>query len=501
MNSGEQRSLPQLICNVNAAFGRPNTISACRIFLIAYIASSVPQRDAPGRVGRIGRLKKDASHMEIDAFRSTGQATPGAAHDLKVGVGVTVINPSLDVPLAGYYYPRNPGGVHDDLHAKALLIDNGQARIVLVACDLVRLARAAVEDARCRIQKSLGIPPDHFLITATHSHTGPQLVPKYVEKLGGWIADSVEAAMDNTQPARLFHAVAEEPSLPHNRRYRMKDGIVATNPGFLNSRVVSPVGPVDPRLAVLTAQTPQGRRMLTWVNYALHQDTTGGDRISADYSGFMARDLAASEGAEMATIFTIGAAADINHWDVHQPGPQRGYATAGHIGEVLASRVREAYAHLSAVDSTPIHALASTLNLRFQKVSASDVEKAERILSTPPPPGIDFTLDRVWAAKVIKIRQSKTPELKAEVQVLTLGSLAFVGIPGELFVQLGMEIVRRSPFPNTFILELANQDIGYIPTKEAFEQGAYEPTSSVVAPGTGERIVDEALALLNQCRQ
>lgn len=439
--------------------------------------------------------------MSLSTFPLTSLAAQSAGQSLRVGVGVTVINPFLDVPLAGYYYPRLPVGIHDDLHAKALVFDNGHDQIVLVACDLVELPRAAVESARQRIQKSYGIPPDHILITATHSHTGPQMVPAYVQKLGHWIADSVEIAEHNKQPVRILEATEEEPSLPHNRRYLMKDRKVETNPGFLNPNIVKPVGPINPRLPILTAETPQGHRVLTWVNYSMHQDTVGGDWISADYSYFLGRMLSTFEGRDMTTIFTIGAAGDINHWDVHRPGPQRGFGTAKRLGDVLGADVLKGYTHLSPVDSTRIRAASSTLKLAFQNITRDDVQKAERILSVPPTPNVDFTLDRVWATKVKQIHDSKEPNISAEVQVVTLGSLAFVGVPGELFVQLGTQIIKESPFPHTFILELANQDIGYIPTRKAFEQGGYEPTSAIFAPGGGEEIVKEAHVLLNKCHE
>lgn len=430
----------------------------------------------------------------------SGGRANGAKRGLKLGVGVTVINPSLDIPLAGYFYPRQPQGIHDDLHAKALIFDEGDEPIVLVACDVVHLPREAVEDARLQIQKKLGIPLGRVLVSATHCHTGPQLTAQYVEYLGRWIAESVEAARNNRQDVQLFEAVEEEPSLPHNRRYVMRDGKVVTNPGFLNPEVVNSVGTVNPRVAVLTATAATGgRRLMTWVNYGLHQDTVGGDWISADFSYYLGRKIANSEGSGTVTIFTIGAAADVNHWNVHQPGPQRGAETARQIGEALGARVLKSYTHLTPVDASPTRAMSSSLALPLQEITANDVESAEKILSVPPPPDVDFTLDRVWATKVMNIHDNKVASFKAEVQVLTVGPVAFVGIPGEMFAEHGMEIIRRSPFPNTYILELANQNIGYIPTKKAFEEGGYEPTCAAIAPGGGEIIVEEALALLNQC--
>jgi hypothetical protein len=419
---------------------------------------------------------------------------------LKIGVANATITPFLDIPLEGYYYPRMPDGVHDDLHAKALVIDDGHEQAVLVACDLVEVPREAVEDARRKISARCGIPADHILISATHTHTGPQAVPSYVTSLGHWIADSVLTAEGKKQPALLWAAIEQEPALAHNRRYLMKDGTVQTNPGFLNPNVVRPVGPIDPRVGVLVAEDEKRSPIMTWVNYAMHLDTVGGTWISADYAYYLARTLAAVKGNDMLTVFTIGAAGDINHWDVQRPGPQRGFETAQGLGETLAGDVVKAYTHLQALNSVRIKAVSETIEVPIQKVTAQEVAEAEKIVAQPPPMGVDFTLDRVNAEKVVHVNKRKGEDLRAEIQVLAVGPVAFVAIPGEYFVELGMRINKESPFPYTFIVELANGDVGYIPTRRGFEEGGYEPTSTSLAPGGGEKIADKAIELLKQCK-
>ncbi len=84
------------------------------------------------------------------------------------------------------------------------------------------------------------------------------------------------------------------------------------------------------------------------------------------------------------------------------------------------------------------------------------------------------------------------------VQALRIGDLALVSAPGELFVELGMAIKRQSPFGQTTLIELANDSVGYLPTRRAFEEGAYEPEASLFGPGNGEQIVDTALGLLGR---
>lgn len=419
---------------------------------------------------------------------------------LRLGIGASVITPYLDQPMAGYYYARTADGVHDDLHARALVFDDGRAPVVLVACETIGMPRSVVVEARRRIEKQLGIPPGRILISATHCHTGPQMTPEYEQMLARRIGDAIVTASGRKQPARLFAAAEQEGSLPHYRRYLMKDGSVRTNPGFLNPDVVKPVGPIDPRVGVLFAEDQKGDPLLTWVNYAMHLDSVGSTWISADYPSFLARFLERLKGTEMSTVFTIGAAGNINNWDVRRPGPQRGYDTARRLGEVLGAAVVKASTHLEPVSPPHLRAISATLSLPPAAITSQEVEEARKILATPPPPNVDFTIDRVQAAKVMGVHALEGKNIEAELQVISIGHVALVGIPGELFVELGLEIQKRSPFAHTFIIELANDTLGYIPTRQAFLEGSYEPTSTRFAPGAGEAMANKAIELLKQLK-
>ena len=431
----------------------------------------------------------------------TLMATSAAFGDgLKVGAGTSVITPFLDHALAGYYFPRTAEGVHDDLQAKALLFDDGRDRVVLVACDTIGMNPRAAADARRRIRERLNIPEDHVLISATHCHTGPVLDDEYVKGLGQRIADSVVTAAGNRKPVRLSVTTENEGSLPHYRRYRMKDGSVVTNPGFLNPDVVAPVGEIDPRVPVVYGEDERGAPVFTWVNYAMHLDTVGGTWISADYAYFLARMLAKVKGPDMLTVFTIGPAGNINHWDVKRPGPQRGFGEAQRLGEVLSSAVVKACTHLEPVAEARVRAASGTLRLPIPKVTPEEIAWSKKVLAVPPRTDVDFTLERVKASRVADTAKRKGEDLVCEVQVVAVGPVAFVAIPGELFVELGRDIQRNSPFPYTFVVTLANDSLNYIPTRAAFDEGAYEPTSARMAPGGGELIVVRALELLQQLK-
>src|SRR5208337_3871471 len=417
---------------------------------------------------------------------------------LSIGVASRVVTPFLDQPMAGYYYTRAADGVHDDLMAKALVLGNGQDRVVLVAIDAVEVPADIVQPARERIQKKLGIPADHIMISATHSHTGSQFTPLYKDLLIHWIEDTVVLAVNRSAPAHLSVAYDQEPTLQRNRRYLMKDGTVQTNPGFLNPNVVRPVGPVDPTVGVLYAEGACGAPIMTWVNYGLHLDTVGGTLISADFAAPLAKFLGRVKTPEMLTIFTIGPAGDINHWDVSKPGPQRGFDVAERIGNVLGASVVRAYTHMEPVAPAKISAISEALELPAATVTEQEVEDARKIDAKPPEQGVDFTIERVKAERDIRVYERHGKPYLAEIQVFAVGQVAFVAIPGELFNELGSRIRKESPFAYTFLVTLANDDIGYIPIRAGFAQGGYEPSSSGLQPGAGEAIADKAIELLKR---
>jgi hypothetical protein len=131
-------------------------------------------------------------------------------------------------------------------------------------------------------------------------------------------------------------------------------------------------------------------------------------------------------------------------------------------------------------------------------VTEEEVEDARKIDAKPPEQGVDFTIDRVKAERTIRVYERHGKPYLAEIQVFAVGQVAFVAIPGELFNELGSRIRKESPFAYTFLVTLANDNIGYIPLRAGFAQGGYEPSSSGLQPGAGEAIADKAIELLKR---
>jgi neutral ceramidase len=437
-----------------------------------------------------------------------------AAGELRAGAASVDITPPPGVPMAGYYYVRYNEGTQDPLYAKALVFEKDGVKTGVVALDLIGAPRELVERARVMIEGLTSVPGVNVMISATHSHTGPEMGsrlrnvdPAALQKLDAWrsqlpgkIADAVKLADARLQPVRLTAGLIQEDSISFIRRYRMVDGSVGWNPGKLNPKIVAPVGTIDPNVASLFVESLDNRKqpIATFVNFANHLDTVGGLRYSADYAGALSRVLDSVKGTGHLSMFTIGCAGNINHIDVKRPDPQRGPGEANRIGSILAAAVLKSQPGAKPAGETgSIRVRTATVKLPLAEFRPEEVARANETLANYGTPNARPFYDQVAAFKVLELDARKGRPLEAEVQVITIGSeIAIVGLPGEIFADLGKSIKAASKFPHTIVVELANGSLGYIPDQKAYPEGAYEVISSRVKPGGGESLVEAALSLL-----
>ncbi len=441
-------------------------------------------------------------------------SAPGAAQ-IRVGTSAVKITPPLGCAMAGYFYNRGAEAVHDDLYAKAIVMECDGARAALVVCDLIQIPREVTEKVRTVVGNDPGIPGVNVMISATHAHTGPvmgsdadshnlqgemrTITTGYFQSLPGRIADSVRLAAQNMKAAKVSAAAGREESLGFNRRFFMKDGTVGWNPGKRNPNILRAAGPVDPQVPVVYFETEEGKPLATYVNFAMHLDTVGGLEFSADYPYTLSRLLGAVKGQEMLTLFSIGTAGNVNHIDVSDAGAQSGHSEAARIGTVLAAEVLKTYKRLQLVSAGRIQCADEFVELPLSASNPRDLNWARSVAAKFGKDGAAPFMDQVRADKIMAVASRQGKPISGEVQVITLGEqIAWVGLPGEVFVELGMAIKRASPYALTIVVELANEDIGYVPNREAYPQGAYEPVSARVAAGSGEMLVDTAARLLRE---
>jgi hypothetical protein len=280
----------------------------------------------------------------------------------------------------------------------------------------------------------------------------------------------------------------------------MTDGTVGWNPGKLNPKIVRPAGPTDTDLPIVYFEDPEGKPLATLLSYAIHLDTVGGAQFSADVPYTVAKLLTTAKDDEMLTVYATACCGDVNHIDVSTARPQKGHAEAARIGTILAASALRGLEGLHPVSSDKIHVQSRIVPLPLPTINPNDLTTAEETIARNNDPNNTKKpafLELVKAYQVIDVSEREGKPWDAEVQVITIGKdLAFVSLPGEIFVELGITIRRGSPFPCTAIAELANGSVGYVPNRVAYPQGNYEVVSARVAEGSGEMLVDAALEML-----
>jgi neutral ceramidase len=436
------------------------------------------------------------------------------AQDFRTGAAAVIISPPEGTPMAGYYNARGAKTILDNLYSKALVIQQGDMQVALVVCDLISLPRRTVLEARRLIEKETRIPASHVMISATHTHTGPvvtrasardaldggnsDLGQRYTEALPPLIARSVAEAKQRLVPARLAAARGKEEALSFNRRFFMRDHAVSWNPRKLDRDIAKPAGPIDPEVAVLHFTAAQANPLATYVNFAMHPDTVGGEAISADYPGVLSRLLADYQGSQMVTLFANGCCGNLNHRNINWADPQRGPHEARRIGTVLAGDVCRIFPLLQTLDPGLLQVKSELVALPLAPISNDDIARAREVVKGIRDPKTTF-LEKVKAYQVLDVAAREGKPWEVEVQVITLGDqVAWISLPGEIFVELGLAIKEASPFRYTLIAELANGSIGYIPDKPAYPQGNYEVVSARCAGGSGEILVESAVRLLKE---
>ncbi len=452
----------------------------------------------------------------------TGQRSPesgGAAQGsrLKAGVAVVDITPPIGYRMSGYFRERLSEGVLNPLHAKALVLQQGPAHAALVFCDIIGLSPEVSQSARRQVEARTGIPADNILLAATHSHTGPlyfgalrehfhaQAVAAqgedpcekidYPAVLADGMVEAIEKAREAAQPIRLAAGVTQQEGLSFNRRFHMKDGTVRFNPGVQNPDIVKVAGPIDPDVGVVMLRTASGNDAVAGlVNFALHLDTVGGTRYAADYPYYAEQTMRQTLGDDFTLLFGTGTCGDINHIDV----TRKERLKTDHIGRTLGQTILEALAELKAIDAPSLAVKREVVQVPLQTFTDEEVAQARRDIHKVGTRELSF-LDQVKAYKILAVQGRGGPLIPLEVQVFRLSAdVAIVGLPGEVFVDLGLAIKQASPFVTTLVVELCHDAPGYIPTRKAFGEGSYETVNSRVAPGGGEMMVQTAIRLLRE---
>lgn len=440
------------------------------------------------------------------------------------GAATSNITPWLGDGLVGNFGTPPPAKyVHDELHARCFVLDDGATRIALVVIDNIYVSREVLDEAKRQVTEATGLPADRMLMSGTHTHSSVSarwpnpLQPgkeftEYQRFVAHRIADGVRCAIYNLQPARIAWGTADLPGQVFCRRWLLKPGAELFNPFGEPDRakmnpgnrpdLLKPAGPVDPQIAFLAIETADGRPLGLLANYSLHYvGGTGPNHISADYFGAFADRIQQLLGADRLDPPFVGAmsngtSGNINNNDYSKPGEKRErYEQIRRVADQCAQAVFEQYKKLTWHDRVPLAMRQRELELAVRKPTPAQLEHARKVLADPDRRD-QFPHERNYAARAIQLLES--PEaVRVMLQSVRIGELGIFAIPFEVFSDIGLELKARSPFKPSFTIELANGGYGYLPTPEQHKLGGYETWlgTNKVEEQASVKIVDALLEM------
>lgn len=420
---------------------------------------------------------------------------------LRVGFGESDINPPHGLYMCGSLDPRKNEGTTDPLQSHALVAENNGRRIAIVGVDLIGLPKELADTIIAEAARRTGIQPHAIMISCSHTHSGPYTAENvyssdvidgdYLSTLPDRIAASVEQAAGRVEPASMHIGRSLVHHGIHNRRVICPDGKVMNTwmPQALNDldlipQVYGTAGPVDPELWVVRFDRLDGSTLGVFYNYSLHTNSKSGRTWSADYPCVVAEFMREEYGPEVISVYTPGACADINV----TIGGERWREGATYFAEQALDAARRAIPIEGAI---AVNAIRRDINVPRRDPADHSSEAIGR-LNWGGAGGRADVFDRQAALVASLPEQWDVP-----VNAARIGPLAIASNPGELFVEHGLSIKRRSPFPYTVVAELTNDLAMYLPTEAAFRQEGYEALlgpNRIALEGV-ERIVDTAVEL------
>ena len=451
---------------------------------------------------------------------------------LLAGAATANITPELGSPIVGGFLPFPSTHIHDELHARCLVLDDGTTKLALIVCDLLGVHRSLSLEARKLIETETGIPSTHILISGTHTHsatnahsTDPraylsdmELTP-YQRFVARRIADGVRRAHNLLRPAEIAFGTVEAPEHVHNRRWHMKDGTappnpfgkidkVKMNPPSGSPNLIEPAGPIDPTVSFIALREPNGRLISLYSAYSLHYvGGVGSGHISADYYGMYCEALKnlipnSTEDPPFVALMANGTSGDINNIDFKNPRKsQPAYTQMRHVANDVAAKVHSALANLTWTTSAPLAARYRELDIQWRTIDPELLAWAKETEATAPRIQGKANLPLAYATRIQSLA-TPSPETKLPVQVLRIGDILIGTSPCETFAETGLEFKQRSPLKKAFMVELAHGYYGYMPTPRHFELGGYEtwPGTNNLEPQAAPKLLSALLDMATELK-
>jgi len=413
------------------------------------------------------------------------------------------ITPPVGTPMEGYAARKGVSeGVHDPLQGQVLLLRAGEVSLVLVTLDLLGVPLQFTRRVRSAVEARTGVPQDHIMLACSHTHSGPAGILTEVPGLH----TEADPVLQEFLLRKIAGAAAEaqrtlEPATWGCTRGRVH-GVGANRNNPLE-------GPQDEEVLVLRLDDDLGHPQTVLMNYGCHPTIMGHDNLlfSADFPGAARRALQAVY-PDTIFMFANGASGDIS-----TRFTRRGqtFTEVERSGRILAGEVLRALQFVTTSPSARLAAAAGQLELPFRNFPSAEeaqrqIEARQKELDELEAAGaahgdIRKALTRLQGAQgqlLLRAALAGKSSVETEIQALALDDFTLLGLPGEPFTRIVLDIKDESPFEHTALVSYANDETGYFPDSQSFQTGTYEALISPYQQDVAGQISRAAIQLLEK---
>ena len=448
-----------------------------------------------------------------------------------VGYAEANINPTLGIGIEGYYVPRFAKGYLDDLLASALALKCGDRKILMITADQIGFPTPMSLRYRKAIAAKCGIPMEDIFLACSHTHTGPFVVPgfgfevdpvpvhKYADFLEDRLVDLSALALADLKPARMGFITGYAPErVAYIRRYKMKDGSTCTCPPINDPNIDHALGELDQRVHILRFDR-EGGESIVLMNYGLHADTIGGELLSSDWLGWMRRTVEkALDGVkcicfvgcqgDVGSTHVFPCGGDMNDTEISFDNEMKSPGMARFVGRALAGTILQVYDKVEYIPVEEINILHKKVKVGANKADPKDLPLAHLYKQLHdegrdeeiPFEAMELTTVIAEANRMCALENG--PDFfELAVTGLRIGDVAFIGIGGEPFTDIGVQIKDTEGWSMIMPCCIVNGYAGYFPTAEAFSEGGYEARSSSYQSNVAQLLIDGGKELLKELKQ
>lgn len=430
------------------------------------------------------------------------------------------ITPPLASHLPGYANIRKANGLADRLMAKACVFSNGDETVAMIAADALHMENALRNEIAKRISQYTGILEKNVLVAAVHTHTG---IPgwkhicddeevnynqeHYFDVFAKIIADCAILAYQRLEETDMVFGVGNVEGISFCRNYIMKDQDPRTNPPRLCPDIIRPASPTDNEVPVLFAYAKDGTPLGAIICFACHLDCVGGSEFSGDYASELSKQLKTIYGHDFVTVFFMGTAGDINHFNVNVAEDAPDHYRM--MGRKLADEVIKTVASAKLVESDTIKCIYEQIQIPRREVSRQAIDYARHIIATVKEiPGEKIAADGtnkelyelMMSRKLLWFMETSPEIYDIPLQYIQIGDVSFFGLPSEIYCHFGIDIKAHAEASKCIVATCCNGTYGYVPTRDLLYESIYSSRvgSSRLHSDAGYVMVEKLLEMSKQ---